>query len=129
MAPMKATARAATRDVALSGVMEPAAPDGADVCAGARVDVDEAELVVLLDVGALVALVLVELLESSDEEPEPEPEPEPDEAPLASLPMPHGMAGPSGCVANSGVVVSPSGEAIVKRVVHCGPASALLVNW
>jgi hypothetical protein len=49
----------------------------------------------------------------------------------SSLPSPHGTAGDgfSGWLASGGGTVSPSAEAIVQRVVHCGLAPSASVNW
>jgi len=79
--------------------------------------VDELELESESDVAPLLLLLL---------------EPELDEL-LAesSLPSPHGTAGDgfSGWLSSGGGTVSPSAEAIVQRVVHCGLAPTASVNW
>lgn len=48
---------------------------------------------------------------------------------LVSLPVPHGMAEPSGCVFWGGDVVCPDAEAMVQRVVHCGSLVPSVVAW
>lgn len=49
-------------------------------------------------------------------------------APDTILPVPHGIAGPSGCLALGGDVTAPFESAMAKRVVQVG-SSPPWVNW
>lgn len=76
-------------------------------------------------------------LSPDDDEDEPDDDEDDDEEsdeeelplPLASAPVPHGIASPLGWSALEGVVVEPSLEAMVNRVVQVGFAPFLSVNW
>lgn len=57
-----------------------------------------------------------------------DPDPEAETAPETILPVPQGIAGPSGCRALGGVVTAPFVSAMANRVVHVG-SWPLWVNW
>lgn len=69
--------------------------------------------------------------EALDPEAEAEAEDEPDEAAAEAptiLPLPQGIAGPSGCLEKGGAVTAPLASAMANRVVQVGSAP-LWVNW
>lgn len=96
--------------------------------------VDEDGLDVREDVAAVeeteddfCSAVEVESDEAADDEESEEPVPE--ELVLISVPVPHGIASPVGCLDSGGSVRFPSASAIPNRVVQAGLAPSLSVNW